>query len=150
MLGFAPLGQFPLGQPAVAPAVVTVGSGISGGTFSKGRWHRLKEDERARALAVVRARQNEELRRRTAAFAQAAAVEAARDAARAAEDRANAERARRQAVIDALAALSGARSIGEAFVVGAPTATLAAEAQRAKAAEQDEEEAIVRLLLLDA
>ena len=37
MLGFVPLGQLPLGQPAAVPAVVTVGASISGGTFSKGR-----------------------------------------------------------------------------------------------------------------
>jgi hypothetical protein len=149
MLGFAPLGQFPLGQPAAVPAIITLGSGISGGTFSKGRWRRLKEEERARALAIVRARERQELRRRAAARKAAATRRAEIDADRAAEDRANAERARRQGVIDALAALTGARTVGETFAGGAAMATLAAEAQRAKAAEQDEEEAIVRLLLLD-
>jgi hypothetical protein len=114
MLGFVPLGQLPLGQPAAVPVVITVGSGISGGTFSKGRWRRLKEEERARELAIVRARERQELRRRAAARKAAAERRAEIDAARAAEDRANAERARRQAVIDALAALTGARFIRKA------------------------------------
>jgi hypothetical protein len=149
MLGLAPLGQFALGQPGVAPALVTIGSSISGGAFSRGRWRRLKEAERARALGVIRARETEELRRRAAAYANAAAAKTARDAAHAAEDRASAERARRQALIDALAALAGARGIGAAFPGAAPMAARAALAEEAKAAEQDEEEAIVRLLLLD-
>src|SRR5262249_54234534 len=114
MLGFAALGQLPLGQPAAVPAGVTVGASISGGTFSKGRWRRLKAQERSRVLAIARARAQEELRRRAAARKAAAARRAEIDAARAAEDRSHAERARRQAIIDTLAALAGARSIGEA------------------------------------
>jgi hypothetical protein len=146
MLGFSPLGQFPLGQPAATPAVVAVGSGVSGGTFSRGRWRRLNEEVRARARAIVRARERQELRRRAAARKAAAERRAEIDAARAAEDRANAERARRQAVIDALAALTDARTVGEAFAGDAAMAIAAARAQAAQAAA-DEEEAIVRLLL---
>jgi hypothetical protein len=149
MLGFAPLGQLPLGQPGSPPSIITVAAGISGGTFSRGRWRRIKEEERSRSLALVRAREAEILRRRAAASADAAAARAARDASRADEDHADGSRARRQAIIDALATLSGANRISEMIAGAAPMAVLAAQAQQARAAEQDEEEAVVRLLLLD-
>ena len=77
MLGFAPLGHFPLGQPkggylfaARGSYVLTgfaatftivvgtgVGSSITGGTFSKGRWRALEAEQRRRELAIVRGRE---------------------------------------------------------------------------------------------
>jgi threonine synthase len=150
MLGFWALGQFPLGQPGTLAVPVSVGSSISGGWFSKKRWHDIKEAERQRELAIVRAREAKNRREREIAIQAAAEAKAAREAGRAAADQAHAERARRQALIDALAAQVGARTIGDAFADGGPMAIAAARARDAQAqAAAEEEEAVVRMLLLE-
>src|SRR3989442_13840995 len=113
MLGFAPLGHFPLGQPkgtylfaarqtyvltgfAATPVIIVgtpVGSSISGGTFSKGRWRQLKAEQRRRELAIGRGRGGKEREAREAAGQAAAEGQAARGWGRASEGQATAERA---------------------------------------------------------
>ena len=88
-----------------------VGSSISGGTFSRGRWHELKElEEEARQQAeLARARIEDEARE--AARQRAAEQRAATAARRSAEDAADNERAQLQAFEDARGALAGAQRV---------------------------------------
>jgi len=120
-----------------------IGGRIAGGQFTRGKWRELKEQERARAEGIAAARAAEERRVREEAVTTATKRKAALEAQRAAEDKANAQRARRQTLIDALAAASGAQSLG-----GVAPVIAVADARRLQEA-RDEEEAVVRLLLLE-
>jgi hypothetical protein len=44
MLGFSPLCTHPLGTKESNPPPPSVGSSISGGTWSKGKWRKLKKE----------------------------------------------------------------------------------------------------------
>lgn len=121
----------------------SVGSSITGGQFTRKKWRELQEEERRRDEGIARAREAKERREKECAFAKATTAKAAREAARRAEDDANAQRARQQALIDAMATAAGAQSV----TIAANPALVAAYAHHAQQA-QDEEEAIIRFLLL--
>jgi uncharacterized membrane protein len=117
----------------------SVGSSISGGYFSRKRWHDIKEEER---------RQRDAEQAERAAMLERQRVEA--DAAATAKlDAARAELARRhQAIIEALAAQAGATTPGTALAQLAHAHRLVGMAPRPGPDDSDEEEAIMRLLLL--
>ncbi|MCC6779776.1 MAG: hypothetical protein IT537_24610 [Hyphomicrobiales bacterium] len=150
MLGLNALGRLALGQledGSGTSVTAPIGSGISGGAFSRGRWRKLKEAERQGRAAAERARERVEERVREAARHRAAQERAAVAAARRAEDAADARRAREQAAKhlragievsdDTLGSISAAQSQTSAAAMGAR-----------QIAEQDEEEAVMHLLLL--
>jgi hypothetical protein len=127
------------------------GSAISGGTFSRGRWHKLLDEiarERAaqeRSACDARLRQRAERRRRAQAAAELRRL--GREAARAAAHEhaavlaaAHGEAAR--AGLDAIRA-AAERADAMAHVLRARRAQAAVNA--ARAAERDEEDAIVLL-----
>jgi hypothetical protein len=124
----------------------SIGTGMSGGTFSRGRWRKLKQDDADRIEAERQAHEREEARQRQAARQAAADVKAAIEAARAAEDQGNATQARLRALIDARNAAAGAQQASDAIRNAARLANLSIAARDTRA-EQDEEEAIVQLLL---
>jgi hypothetical protein len=120
-----------------------LGARIAGGQFTRGQWRSIVEAERKRRDDERKAREAEETQRREVARKAAAKRRTEIDAARRAEDQANAERARRQTIIDALAAAAGAQSIG------AIAPAIAAAHAKHLQDERDEEEAVIRLLLLE-
>jgi hypothetical protein len=125
-----------------------VGSSISGGTFSRGRWRELKELEAAARQRAERDRERIETQAREAAAQKAAEERAAIAARRRLEDETNARLASERALADALQASSGLSGMSDGGVVNA----ILQAAQRAElertAAAQEEEEAIVHLLLV--
>jgi Concanavalin A-like lectin/glucanases superfamily len=126
-----------------------IGGRIAGGQFTRGQWHDFKETQRRAREAALLEIERIERAAREASEREAASERARVAAARFAENRANARRARQQAAVDALAALSGVRraaaAIGQANMIA-----LAAEvAQAQRVADQEDEEAIVHLLLAE-
>jgi hypothetical protein len=128
MLGFRALGVQALGggQANQTGRPDSVGSGIVGGHFSRGRWRTIREQLAAERRRRRKQREAERRERRR--------IEEEAERAKVAALRAEVA-ARHQAVIDALAKQVGATTPGEAL-------------QRILAEEADEEEAVVRLLLL--
>jgi hypothetical protein len=123
-----------------------IGAGIAGGQFTRSRWRELKESERKRAEDLRRARDANERRAREAAEALAAQALRAKAAARDAEDQVHAERARAQALADALAALAGAQRLSGEIGAAHAIEAVARNATADRLSEQEEEEAIVHLL----
>ena len=130
------------------------GSSISGGTFSRGRWHELKELEEAARQKAEHARARIEDEAREAARQRAAGQRAATAARRSAEDQANDERAQLQAFEDARGAFAGAHRLSarlqgaHALSQASAAAAVSPPAQARLAAEREEEEAVVHLLLM--
>jgi len=128
----------------VAFVPIIPGDGISGGTFSRGRWRSIKEQERLerenrkRAAEFKKRKKKEELDRRRKEHRERVL------AARIAEDQANAVRALEAARQGAIASLSGAHHILMASGQSDAMFKLALEAQR-KAQEEQE-----MLMLLEA
>ncbi len=125
-----------------------VGSGISGGTFSRGRWRELQEEEHRAREAAELARRRIEDAAREAAQRRASEQRAAIAARRAAEDKANTERTQLRAFEDAVDAFIGAQRSAAQLQGANALNDAAAAAQAQLTAEREEEEAIVHLLLV--
>ena len=117
----------------------SVGSSISGGTFSRGQWRKLREDEERARLAAQRKLERIERDAREAARKRAAEQRAAVEARRRVEDEAAVERLR--ALL--LSASPNVSPIMQAAQDGSALQVAIAQAMQ----EQDEEEAIALLLL---
>lgn len=151
MLGLSALGRLALGQLADgsgAGVPAPIGSAIGGGTFSRGRWRELKEAERRAREAAERARERVEAQAREAVRQRTAAERAAIEAGRRIEDEAASDR-RRQARLDHDAEAPG---VAQRITDGFAAADRRTDTARASAGEylaaQDEEEAVMQLLLL--
>jgi hypothetical protein len=119
------------------------GDGISGGTFSRGRWRALRQEERRRHEDDLAAREREArrvLEIRLAADARAKAVLRAKWAE---EDAVAADAAHQRLIGDAMNVFARLRGIGNSGP--SPQRMAAAQAQR----EQIEEEEALALLLLN-
>ncbi len=115
-----------------------IGSSIAGGTFSRRRWRKLREEERERVEAIARAR---EARDRQELEAEQAAEKAKVDAFRVEQAR------RHQAIIDALAAQSGA-AMPLGAVLGPVEEALRKMGYAPRASSVDDEDEAIALLLL--
>src|SRR5262245_47332410 len=124
-----------------------IGSNISGGMFPPVRWLELTELDRAGCAAAERARAGIEDEARAAAQQRAAGERAAIAAARATEDQANAARMDQRGMVDAMAAAAGAQRIEQTMRSTEVMGEAAQAAQRRAQAEQEDEEAVVHLLL---
>jgi predicted ArsR family transcriptional regulator len=114
-----------------------IGSSITGGTFSRRRWRKLREEKRARVEAIARAREAQDRQE----------LEAAQAAEKAKVDAFRADQARRhQAIIDALAARSGAVAPGANL--GPVEEALRKMGYAPRASSVDDEDEAVALLLL--
>jgi hypothetical protein len=163
---FSLMGQAALlrvSMPAAAAAFALAGTGvdlsyaliggggdrIAGGQFSRRRWRELKDAIAAQREAQAQARARASERQRAAVREAAAAAKTARRAAWAAQDRRNAEAADIRRLADARRALSAAQDFNDALRSAAAIAAAAeqAQAQARSAALNDEDEAMVLLLL---
>jgi hypothetical protein len=128
----------------------SVGSSISGGTFSRGRWRKLIEEEEERAAAERQAEQKAREAQREAQDKAREAKEAAKREARRREDEANAARRAEAAIAAAATALTGSQQLSatlqHAQLMAAAARAAHGEAQAKAAAERAEEEAILALL----
>jgi hypothetical protein len=147
-------GSFALTGPGAYLSYELVGGGgdrIAGGQFSRRRWRELEDAIAAERNAQAQARALADERKRAAARKAAAAAKAARRAAWRAQDRSNAEAANVRLLADAQRALSAGQAFNDtlrsAAAIAAAAREVQAQAQARSAALNDEDEAIVLLLL---
>lgn len=136
-------GSFALtGNDAIFTTIpFSVGSGITGGQFSRGRWRDMREAIRAKAEAEHRAKARKKRREREAALQAAAEAKAATEAARALEDQVNAQHAIERMLADAQQTMLNTQRMHEAM---RPSPAMLMAAQQAHAqmqAAKDDDEA---------
>lgn len=125
--------------PPPPPTDTSGGGGvIVGGTFSRGQWHNLKSELRAKALKARRKKEQEALERAAQATAQAVEEAELSDA----ENRVQAELAQ---MGRALRAANGAVTVADT-IKQANLATAMAHAILRQLEEEDEDDALVLLL----
>jgi hypothetical protein len=128
---------------ANANATPDPGDSITGGTFSRGRWRKKREEDEARRLAALAAAREEARRARELKEAADARAKSAVRARWAQEDALAGASAHDRMFRDALASFASLQNIR-------PDPTLSIAAHRAQDEMDEEEEAIMLLLALES